>query len=174
MNKWLEESKYKGAWTFCNELLKKLVAPEQRQLQAQIDRLVMSNIEHTSGAVLAFIQEGVVYSHSRNHIQHRGATPSLAFALTDEFNVYRKAQNNLSHEIAVMRQTLWMLYSETFTLQELRDSTPECLVHFVDEFQGVGRNFDELFLVRSNTRLVRQYTKTLELIKIHAASHLLY
>lgn len=176
MNEWLAASTYKDTWRFTDALIAKLVQPEYRKLQELINRLVLKNTEATGKAALAFTQNGLVYKHTSMAIQPGGIDwrPALSFSLASEFQEYKKQDDQLSNEKAVMRQTLVLMYHPTQSLQELRDSTPEYLVHFVDEFKGIPRQQDVLALVSDNERLVRQFKKTENLMKLHAAGHLLY
>lgn len=176
MNEWLTASNYKDIWRFTDALITKLIRPEYRKLQETINHLVLKNAEATGKAALAFTQDGLVYKHTSMVHQPDGISwrPALSFSLASEFQEYKKHLNQLSDQKAVMRQTLVLLFHPTQSLQELRDSTPEYLVHFVPEFKDVPRQQDVLALVTGNERLVRQFKKSENLMKLHAAGHLLY
>ena len=177
MNEWLPTSKYSNMWLFTMTIVEKLVEPEKRKLQEMVDKLVIENSKLKNKRYLAFTQNGITYKHSTLHTNLQGVEwrPALVFSLSDQFEEFKKVQDELAQEKAVMRQVLTLLYEPTHNLQELRDSTPEYLVQFVPEFQDVPRFLrDHLTLVKGQDRLIRQFEKIEPLFKLHAASHLLY
>ena len=74
-----------------------------------------------------------------------------------------------------IKQVLFKLLYQANTLQEIRDSLPECLVPLVPEIAKLSRQTDDpTWFIRNDERALKQYKKMLPKIEMYAVSRMIY
>jgi hypothetical protein len=75
---------------------------------------------------------------------------------------------------AYVQQSLVNLFDPCESLQDMRDTLPECLVGCVPRLQQISREKEPAFTIKDNPRAMRQYLKVLPLMESYAAARLIF
>jgi len=151
--------------------------PEERRLQAYVDRLVKQNQEASYSLVPGFLYQGLAYRHSsalKGKLEFSGLHPSLYEAM-DEFLV---SKENVERDIQMINQGLRPLIKSCLTIQDLRDALPECIITLigksVDNMSELSRTREPAWPLEATGRGMNQYLRVLPLIETYCAARFLY
>lgn len=160
-------------------ILDKLFAAESRRLDARISELNQRNSEIKKKVLYGFMHMGKRYIPKEYRAQAaamaRQPMPTLAFELISEANAFQTELNRIKLDRDQIGQVLFKLLYQCTTLQEVRDSLPDCVANMVPDLAKLNRYMrDPTWIIRNDDRAIRQYNKMLPKIEMYAMSHLLY
>ena len=163
-----------------NLITRKLFDAETRRLNNKIEELNRRNSEIKKKSFFGFIHLGQHYVPESCKVQaqvmRRQLAPTLAFELSNEANSFLSDVRKVELDKEQIQQTLFKLLYPAESLQDIRDSLPECLVPLAPEVVScLSRQRSEpTWAIRNDERAVKQYMKILPKIEMYAMSRLLY
>lgn len=158
-----------------DDILVLLREPEIRRANADINRLVMSQMELTKTDLPGFLYRGIQYRHTgcpKGKIQFQSLEP----ALYPDMEYHLANQRSTAVDLQVVRQVILSLVQDCIDFQDVRDALPECLVRTVgsSELNRLDRTRDPGWNLDPNSRAYRQYLKYLPKMEFFAAARLMY
>lgn len=155
-------------------MLKQLFGNDERRLTAWVDRLCKSQQEALGDPkAYAFIYNGTFYRQS-NVVGRIDGKKQLAPHLTAEMENFLKDKSAVDNDRAYTKQTLVNLLDGCDTLQDVRDTLPECLVCTLPQLRGLDRKREPACTIQSNPRALRHYVKILPVMEAYAAARLVF
>lgn len=157
----------------------RLFAAEDRRINLMVEELNRKNSEIKKKVLFGFMHLGQRYVPEQYRVHNaalkRQPMPTLAFELLAEANSFTTDIKKVQLDKDQIRQVLFKLLYPATTLQEIRDSLPECLVPLVPELSRMGRqNDDPTWFIRDDERAMKQYRKILPKIEMYAMSRMIY
>lgn len=158
----------------------RLFAPEERRIDKMIDELNQRNGAIKGKQLFGFMHLGKRYVPESCKVQaaalrRQQIMPSLAFELNDDASTFITDVKKVELDKEQIKQVLFKLLYQANTLQDIRDSLPECLVPLVPEIAKLSRhNDDPTWLIRNDHRALRQYEKMLPKIELYAMTRMIY
>jgi hypothetical protein len=154
-------------------LLKSLFGNDFRRLTEWTDKMVGKNCSRLGIVGHAFLYSGIVYRQS-NVVGIIKAPKLLHGELMEEMDALLADKAIVDDHRASVRQTLVNLFDPCESLQDMRDTLPECLVGCLPRFQQISREKEPAFTIANNPRAMRQYAKVLPLMESYAAARLIF
>lgn len=166
-----------------DKIIAKLFEAEDRYSDNLIAELNRQNSEVKKQQFVGFMHMGQRFvlreyrpRFSAARRGHRGihALPTLAFSLLEPASHFMKYQTRVDLDKSQIKQLLFGLLHQCNTLQEIRDTLPECLVPLVPEVAGLSRFIqDPCFLIRNDRFVMADYERIISKIEFYAMSHLI-
>lgn len=154
-------------------LIKTLFANDLNRLAEWVDRMIKKNNECCGITSYAFLYNGSVYRQS-NVVGRIDAPRLMHVSLMDEMEAFLKDKAIIDEDQAYIRQSLVNLFDPCETLQDMRDTLPECLVICLPQLQPMARTRPAGFTIESNPRAMRQYLRILPKMEAYAAARLIF
>jgi hypothetical protein len=169
-----------NSYQWVDSIITKLFEAEDNYFDRLIVDLNRMNCEVKKKSFRGFMHMGVRYiPRSERWSVRTGRVPtplpSLDFSLLDQSDKLTVHFNRVNLDKSQIRQILFELLCHCNTLQEIRDSLPECLVPLVPDVQSLPRFIqNQFYLVQGNKYFMRQYEKVLPKIEYYSTVHLIY
>lgn len=161
-------------------ITERLFAPEDRRIDKMIEELNQRNSAIKGKQLFGFMHLGKRYipqscKAQAAALRKQQVIPSLAFELIDEASVFINDVKKVESDREQIKQVLFKLLYQANTLQDIRDSLPECLISLVPEVAKMDRrNEDPTWLIRNDHRALKQYAKMLPKIELYAMTRMIY
>lgn len=168
-------SRYDSRFAVIDQIVSHLFEPDNRRLQAWIDKIDGQNREaHNDQTLLGFTHMGRYFRPSHlagaepigKKLIHSNLNPTIEAYLADERLV--------EDDKAMIRQGLSLLLDPCKDMQEVRDALPECLVDFLPELKEFERMSSELFTIEDNPRALKNFNKIRPKIDSYAVARLMF
>lgn len=158
---------------------KQLFAAENRRIDRMIEDLNKKNSAIKKKVLFGFMHMGTRYIPESCKTQaaalRRQPMPTLAFELLAEANEFLNDVRKVELDKEQIKQVLFKLLYPANTLQEIRDSLPDCLVPLAPNISKLSRQTDDpTWFIRNDERALKQYRKMLPKIEMYAMSRLIY
>jgi hypothetical protein len=166
------------AFKVLTDLMVKMFEPEERRLQAMLDRLIEQNQEvmpASTGAMCGFIFNGERHIHSRYPGYPGTLLPGLSFGLNDPMDAWLKDKAVINQDRDLIQQTLFKCVFNWRDGQDFRNRMPDAVVPLLsDGLQLLPRTvpFEEATCLKDRDR--RQFEKILPKIELYTAVRLIY
>lgn len=120
-------------------MLVELFAGERRRLNATLAKIRDQNNEIVGQELAGFLFEGEFYSPKGSTVIRGAKHTSLDIQLHEAARKYLKDKNKVEEDIGWIRQGIFQILSACSTIQEIRDTLPECLVKMVPDLIKLER-----------------------------------
>lgn len=160
-----------NAYEWIKRIIKALFAPDDRHFASWIDKIAKKNQEILGPQTHGYLYMGVFYKPS--DYPYRGKPKEVKVlhpSLSSQMDDWLKAKAAVEHEKALIRQTLSLVLEPCQTIQDIRDSLPECLIETIPELTRMERQREPAFTLSNNVRAMRQYEKILPKMEEYAAA----
>lgn len=169
----------KNAHEWIDAICNRLFQAENRRINQIVEDLNKKNSEIKKKQLFGFVHLGEKYIPESCKAQaialRKQPMPSLAFELINEACSFTTDIKKVELDKDQIRQVLYKLLYQANSLQEIRDSLPECLVPLVPEVAKLSRYIqDPTWLIRNDDRALRQYHKMLPKIEMYAMTRMIY
>ena len=155
-------------------LTKSLFAAEHRRLDKAVAQLIKLNNEATSQNMAGFLYYGEYYT-AEGHQTSRGAPKvTLHDSLDEKMKWHLKDSQQIAEDQAMISQIIFKLCSPCESLQEMRDTLPDCLAQMIPALASLPRHNEVGYSLRGDTRASRQFQDLLPKIEMYSAARLLY
>lgn len=156
------------------QMLGDLFAAEKRRLDKAIANLIRQNNEIKSVSAAGFLYQGDFYT-AEGFQQVMGAQKvTLHDSLTDQIDWHINDANTIATDQQQIGQIIYKLTQGCETLQEIRDTLPNCLAEMIETVNKLPRHNEPGCSLSSDIRGSRQFQKMLPKIEMYAACRLLY
>lgn len=166
----------RSAHSIIQPLMNKLFEPEGRRLQTWIDQLCKKNAEIKNLVEpVGFMYSGRWYRPSHQLRPGKYPKVQLHISLWPEISNLHRDIGIVKNDKQFIGQTLAQLLARCNDLQDVRDTLPECLVPFADDWiTSFARTRPEAFTIEGNERALRQYERVLPKMEVYSMSRLLF
>lgn len=152
-----------------------LFVAETRRIGGIIAELTNQNNMQKKTDAIGFRHVGETFTIPGMKRMGRSPIPTLSFTLSKEGNDLLKERRVLEMDKSLISQVLFKQLYQCNTIQEVRDSLPDCLVALIPELAKIPRNMiDPLWINRNDERAMTQYRKILPKIEMYSVGQLLY
>lgn len=156
------------------QMLGDLFVAEERRLDKAIANLIRQNNEAKAVSAAGFLYQGDFYT-AEGFQQAMGASKvTLHDSLTDQIDWHIKDANTIANDKQQIGQMIYKLTQGCTTLQEIRDTLPNCLAEMIESVKNIPRHSEPGCSLSSDVRGSRQFEKILPKIEMYAACRLLY
>lgn len=172
-----------NSYQWLDAIMKRLFEPEGRRIDNQIKQLVEKNSLLKNTFLLGFIHLGEVYLPKENEPLYRATARNLrgktvqplAIQLIQEASTFLSDIRSLELDKAQIKQVLFKQIINANSIQEIRDSLPECIASMMPEFKGLTRQYnDPTMWIRSDHRAVKEFNRMLPKMEMYAMTRLIY
>lgn len=147
---------------------------ELKRIGELVEKLNYLNCVEKNTVAHGFMYQGVRYVAPSCIGVYKKNLPNLAFTLSDEAAQFISEKNKIDTDMIHIRQALIALVTQCTTMQELRDSLPDCIVQLTS-LKSLPRTIqDNTYLIRSNKYQLEEYNRILPKIQMYSVSQLLY
>lgn len=155
-------------------LLERLFVAEKRRLDKQVAGLIHRNNEVHGIQAAGFLYQGEYYTAEGFQQVGNARKLTLHTTLQDDMDWHIKDAGIVAEDEQLIGQIIYKLIDPCETLQEMRDSLPDCLAAMIPDVAKLDRHNDEGWSLRQDTRGERQFQKLLPKIEMYSASRLMY
>ena len=161
-----------GQHVLVDHIISVLFLSDKNRITEWIDRIVVMNQEANKCSDNAFSYMGRFYraSHVIGPISRR---QELHSSLTGQVDMLLRDQKIIDDQKAFIRQAIVQLLDPCYSVQDLRDALPDCLVSCVPTLSGFQRTRAEAYTIEDNPRAMKQYKQMLPNIQTYAAIRLI-
>lgn len=156
-----------------------LCEPDTRRFKKIVDELNKQNSAIKGQNFFGFIHLGVRFIDSRYTHQAKALSkvqvPTLSLQLNQEAKEFRQDYAKVDADMDKIRQALMPLLVNCLSLQDIRDSLPECIVQLIPRLSCLPRVMaDNTVHIRSNKYALKAYEKALPLMQAYSVAALIY
>ncbi|WP_290870386.1 hypothetical protein [Aquabacterium sp.] len=152
-----------------------LFVAEKRRLDKSIADLIRANNEIKGTQAAGFLYYGEYYTaEGFAVVAGRTAKENLHDSLNSKMEWHIKSAETVATDERLISQIIFRLLDPCQTLQEMRDTLPDCLVEVFPALKKLDRHNDVGITLRGDTRGSRQFDKLLPKIEFYAAARLIY
>jgi len=155
-------------------LNKELFLAEKRRLNKVVSDLIINNNEIAGTQAAGFLYEGEYYTAIGFAISQGVSKIQLAEALYGKMIWHLKDSQEVADDERMICQMIFKLLDPCETLQDMRDSLPDCLAEMVPALKPIPRHNEVGYSIHQDTRSWRQFNKLLPKIEMYSAARLLY
>lgn len=155
-------------------LLSKLFVAEKRRLDKTVANLIRENNELCEVQAAGFLHYGEYYTAEGFQTMTAGGKVTLHDNLIDKINWHIKNAKMVADDERLIGQIIFNLLDPCETLQDMRDSLPDCLATMIPELAKLPRHNEQGWSLRQNVRASKQFEKLLPKIEMYSAARLLY
>lgn len=158
------------------QLKQLLFGAEERRIQDWIDKLAEANnrIHGVWEYGYGFLHEGSAFKPSWISPTGPWQKKALHADLHEEMRAFVRDLGTVVDDQSFVSQVLFNLLGQCHSINDIRDTMPECIVALVPEWNSIPRNRDPAFTIRMNQRAYRQYERILPKIHLYATAKLIY
>jgi hypothetical protein len=161
-------------FTLIQHLLTELFIAEKRRLDKSVAALIRQNNELSGVQAAGFLYYGEYYTAEGFRTFSAGNKITLHDSLTDKIKWHLKDAKTVADDERLIGQVIFRLIGPCETLQDMRDSLPDCLAAMIPELAKRPRHNQQGWSLRQDTRGSRQFEKILPKIEMYSAARLLY
>lgn len=157
-------------------IIRILFEGEERRLSKLLEELTASNDRLLKvGASTGFMFNGDFYKrNTKAKPPMHGERHALHETLWEPMMQYLQETSKLVLDINKINQMCHRLVKGCVTLNDLRDTLPECLVALTPELANLQRTRPEGWTLQGDERAMRQYGQVKPLIEFYSATRLMY
>lgn len=155
-------------------LLSELFVAEKRRLDKAVADLIRENNELCGVQAAGFLHYGEYYTAEGFQTMTAGGKVTLHNSLTDKIDWHIKDAKIVADDERLIGQIVFKLIDPCETLQDMRDSLPDCLATMIPELAKLPRHNEQGWSLRQDVRASRQFEKLLPKIEMYSAARLLY
>ncbi len=156
------------------ELLSRLFEAEKRRLDKSVADLIRKNNELTGVQAAGFLYYGEYYTAQGFQTSGPGGKVTIHDSLVNEIEWHIKDAKQIADDERLIGQIIFKLVDPCDTLQDIRDSLPECIASMIPALAKLPRYNDAGWSLRQDTRSTKQFEKMLPKIEKYSAARLLY
>lgn len=150
-----------------------LFSSEKRRLENFIATMIDTNQEASGTRLDGFHYQGTFYR--REGLRGQLVRKVLHLSLHRQMDDHLADAAKITSDEQEIRQTLFKLMNPCVTINEIRDTLPNCLTNTLPDWASrLDRVQEEAWSIQSDARAVRQYNKVLPKIELYSAARLLY
>jgi hypothetical protein len=169
------KSNYPSRFAVIETIIAKLFNPDDRRLKHWVDKLDGQNRElRQDNTLLGFLYLGRYFRPS--HVEGKdpmGVKPCHP-DLYSKIEAYLSDEKLVDSDKQFLRQGLYTLLDPCQSLQDVRDTLPECLVPFLPEIKDIDRDREPGFTLEGNPRGARQFEKLRDKLEAYAVSGIIF
>lgn len=157
------------------KFLEDLFVAEKRRLEKSISDLIRANNEVKGQQAAGFLYYGEFYTAPG--FQQMGnivGKSNLDDSLVDKMEWHLKSAQRVATEQRLIGQIIYKLLDPCETLQEMRDTLPDCLSEMIPALKNLPRQNEPGWSLRGDTRASTQFEKLRDRIEFYAAARLIY
>ncbi len=155
-------------------LLSELFVAEKRRLDKAVADLIRENNELSGVQAAGFLYYGEYYTAQGFQTVTAGGKVTLHDSLTDKIEWHLKDAKIIADDEQLIGQIVFKLTDPCETLQDMRDSLPDCLATMIPALAKLPRHNEQGWSLRQDIRASRQFEKLLPKIEMYSAARLLY
>lgn len=155
-------------------LLSELFVAEKRRLDKTVADLIRENNELSGVQAAGFLYYGEYYTAQGFQTTIAGGKITLHDNLTDKIKWHLKDAKIVADDERLIGQIIFKLIDPCETLQDMRDSLPDCLASMIPALANLPRHNEQGWSLRQDVRASRQFEKLLPKIEMYSAARLLY
>lgn len=155
-------------------MINELFVAEKRRLDKAIADLIRQNNELCAVQASGFYYYGEYYTAEGFTSVPGTKKPTLHDSLVDQIDWHIKDAATIADDKRLIGQILFKLADPCETLQDLRDSLPDCLAATVPALANLPRHNEVGWSIRQDTRASRQFQKLYDKIEMYSAARLMY
>lgn len=158
-------------------LLETLFEAEDRRLNKILIQLNQDNKKLRDSKVDGFLYLGLPYLPKGISTVITGRTQckqALHAGLVEAMERYLEDRLVVKEDRGFIQQTLFQMTRPCKSVQDLRDTLPECLVNLRQDLARYPRTRNVAWTIQDNPRALRQYEKILPRIEFYSATRLIY
>ena len=163
-----------SAFKLINFLLDKLFSAEKRRLQKTTKELVLENNERTGCQFAGFLFNGVYYTTPDFRTSPGTKKITLDPNLTERMEWHIKDAETVQEDEQFVNQFLYQLMRNAESLQELRDTFPDCIAQMVPALASLPRIGEVGCTLKKDSPAWRTFPKMLQKVEFYSAARLLY
>jgi hypothetical protein len=156
-----------------NHVIKELFIAEERRLNKAILSLEELNSSRQGKELDGFLLNGIYYRPIGRKTPPPRDKPTLHYLLWDAGDSFLKDRRKTDENKQMVRQAMVNSLEPARTLQDYRDSLPECLVFALPQLQSLSRTREEGCLIEDR-RKHEQFIKALPLMEMLSVTRLIY
>lgn len=155
-------------------LLDKLFVAEKRRLDKQIASLIHRNNEVCNVQAAGFLYQGEYYTADGFTQVGNAKKQTLNISLQEDMDWHLKDAGTVAEDEQLIGQIIYRLIDPCESLQEIRDSLPDCLAAMIPDVANLERHNEQGWSLRQDTRGERQFKQLLPKIEMYSAGRLMY
>jgi hypothetical protein len=159
------------------KFLTDLFVAEKRRLDKSIADLIQDNNEAKGVQAAGFLFYGEYYT-AQGFMTMPGTGGAGKEILHDSLNKrmewHVKSAQTVAHDERLIGQIVFKLLGPCETLQDMRDTLPDCLAEMIPALKNLPRINDAGYSLRGDTRGEAQFQQWLPKIEFYAAARLMY
>lgn len=155
-------------------LLKELFIAERRRLDKNVGDLIRQNNEVKQTQAAGFLYYGEYYTATGFQNMTASGKVTLHDDLEDKIKWHLEDAKTVAEDERLIGQIVFKLTDPCETLQDMRDSLPECLATMIPALAKMPRHNEVGWSIRQDTRASKQFDKMLPKIEMYSAARLLY
>ena len=155
-------------------MLSELFVAEKRRLDQAVANLIRQNNELYGKQNAGFLYYGEYYTASNFRTTTSKEKITLHDSLTEKIEWHIKDAKIIADDERLIGQIIFKLIDPCKTLQDIRDSLPDCLAMIIPDLARLPRHNEQGWSLRQNTRASKQFEKLLPKIEMYSAARLLY
>ena len=161
-------------FTLIKHLLSELFVAEKRRLDKAVADLIRKNNEVCGVQAAGFLHYGEYYTAEGFQTMAANGKVTLHDSLTDQIDWHIKDAKIVADDERLIGQIVFKLINPCETLQDMRDSLPDCLATIIPALAQLPRHNEQGWSLRQDARASRQFEKLLPKIEMYSAARLLY
>lgn len=167
-----------NAYEWIDLIMENLFSADKRRIGDLITKLNVANGELKGKPSFGFMHRGKRYIDPRYASQIKALAkqpaPTLDIDLSPQLKNFDRDVAQLEEDQARIKQAITPLIINCNSLQDIRDSLPECIVHLVPDVSHLQRTKqDNTVFIRSDEYAMRAYAKALPLIEAYSVAALI-
>lgn len=151
-----------------------LFAAEHRRLDKTVANLIRRNNELLASSASGFLYYGEYYTAQGFQTSPGAPKVTLHDSLSEEIKWHLKDSQQITEDQAMISQIIFKLASPAESLQEMRDTLPDCLSQMIPALASLPRHNEVGYTLRADIRGSRQFNDLLPKIEMYSAARLLY
>lgn len=155
-------------------MIKHLFEAEHRRLDRGIAKLIERNNEIKSVSFAGYLYYGEYYTAKGFNLSQGTTKIILDDSLNEEMEWHLKDATMVKMDEQLISQMIFKLTRDCGTLQELRDTLPDCLGELIPALKLFDRHDEQGCSLKQDVRGSRQFLDILPKIEMYSAARLLY
>ena len=161
-------------FTLIKHLLSELFVAEKRRLDKTVADLIRQNNEVLGVQAAGFLYYGEYYTAQGFQTTQAANKVILDESLTEKIEWHIKDAKTVADDERLIGQIIFKLADPCETLQDMRDSLPDCLATMIPALANLPRHNEQGWSLRQDIRASRQFENILPKIEMYSAARLLY
>lgn len=157
-----------------DQIIIRLFEADYRRINENILNIHKQNQEAHRMDLDVFSYMGEIYNPEHRLLLPSSKRQNLHSSLVQAMDNLLLSKKIIDEDKQFIRQALFPLLKSAQTLQQLRDSMPDCLQYMIEEIKGLSRSRTIEEILGDNPRATKQYKKMESRIQVYSVARMIF